>query len=210
LKRDKTHFIASDSNTQEQKSNLRIISGDLRGKKLHPIRGALTRPTADRLRESIFNILFSQVRDAVVLDLFAGTGALGIEALSRGAEYAVFVEKQKDALSVIEQNLRSCRLENSAKIIRWDIANNLNCLNSPDSRLFNLVFMDPPYNRNLICETLRHLHRSGCLEKGATVVAEHSPPEMIPENIAEFMMTDQRKYGKTRVSFLEYVTEIEN
>jgi len=191
-------------------SNLRIISGDLRGKKLHPIRGTVIRPTADRLRESIFNILSFQIRDAVVLDLFAGTGALGIEALSRGAEYAVFVEKHKDALAVIEQNLRSCRLEDRAKIIRWDIASNLNCLSSSDSRLFNLIFMDPPYNRNLISETLRHLHRSRCLEKGATVVVEHAPPEPVPENIAEFVIADQRKYGKTLVSFLDYVIEIES
>jgi len=183
---------------------LRIISGTLRGRKLHAIHGIAIRPTADRVRESIFNILFSQVLDAVVLDLFAGTGAFGIEALSRGAESSVFIDNSRNAVSVIKKNILTCRIEDRSRIILWNIINNLNCLKSSSS-LFNLVFMDPPYNQNLIIPALHNLHQSRSLEKGACIVAEHSDSEPIPENISAFTITDQRKYGNTLVSFLEYI-----
>ena len=145
---------------------LRIIGGELKGKKLYTIPGTLIRPTADRLRESIFNILSYLVKEAVVLDLFAGTGALGIEALSRGADSAVFIDNNKKALSVIERNIQSCAVDNRSQIIRWDIVKNLNCINSVDSK-FNLVFMDPPYNKGMIKPTLNNLHDSGYHGKDA-------------------------------------------
>lgn len=197
--------------------DMRIISGSLRGKKLHGIRGMAIRPTADRLRESVFNIISAYVRDAVVLDMFAGTGALGIEALSRGASSAAFVDNSPRSLSVIERNLRSCALENRARIIRWDIRRRLSPLTASASR-FDLVFMDPPYNRNLIEPALRNLRSSQALQKDALVVVEHSLSEAIPKALAmpdsapnaqtsvqqPFAITDQRKYGNTLVSFLEY------
>ncbi len=182
---------------------MRIISGTLRGRKLHAISGIAIRPTSDMVRESIFNILFSQVLDAVVLDLFAGTGAFGIEALSRGAESSVFIDNSKNAISVIKKNILTCRIEDRSKILLWNIVNNLNCLKS-SSPLFNLVFMDPPYNKNLIIPALHNLHLSQSLENGACIVLEHSDFEPIPENISGFKITDHRKYGNTLVSFLEY------
>jgi 16S rRNA (guanine966-N2)-methyltransferase len=184
---------------------LRIISGSLRGKKLHSVRGRMTRPTADRLRESIFNILSFHIRNAVVLDLFAGTGAFGIEALSRGAAFAVFVEKQRPALSVIRANVCSCAYEERAKIIRWDIRHNLNCLRSLPGLPFDLVFMDPPYNKDLIMPALRGLHHANVLKKGACIVVEHALQERIPEDSVEYVIADQRRYGKTLVSFLDYM-----
>lgn len=183
---------------------MRIIGGSLRGKKLQSVRGAAVRPTADRLRESIFSILFSRVRDAVVLDLFAGTGALGLESISRGAEFAVFIDHSRDAVSAIARNTKSCNLELQTKIIRWNIAANLNCIRS-HRPAFDLVFMDPPYNRNLVRPALFNLQRSDCLEKGAVVVVEHAAAEPIPEDLPALKIDDQRKYGKTLVSFLGYV-----
>ncbi|MFC1812924.1 16S rRNA (guanine(966)-N(2))-methyltransferase RsmD [Thermodesulfobacteriota bacterium] len=183
---------------------LRIIGGDLRGKKLHSIRGAKIRPTADRLRESIFNILGLRVRDTVVLDLFAGTGALGLEALSRGADSAVFIENDKGALSLIERNIRSCNFNDKARTIKWDIKKNLNCIKST-SPTFDLVFMDPPYNGKAIRPALLNLQRSGALEEDALIIVEHSPLEAIPEDILELTVVDQRRYGKALVSFLNYV-----
>jgi 16S rRNA (guanine966-N2)-methyltransferase len=183
---------------------LRIISGDLKGKKLRTVHGKAIRPTADRLRESIFNILSSRVLEAVVLDLFAGTGALGIEALSRGAESAVFIDSSSKALAIISSNIKSCDLDNRATIIKWNIKYNLNCLklNVPP---FDLIFLDPPYNQNMIKSALIHLDRSGSIKKGACLVVEHSPVEPIPEDLFVFQMKDQRRYGKTLVSFLNYV-----
>jgi len=186
---------------------LRIIGDELRGNKLYTTPGTLIRPTADRLRESIFNILSNLVKKAVVLDLFAGTGALGIEALSRGAESAVFIDDNKTALSVVERNIQACAVDNRSQIIRWNIVKNLNCLRSIGSK-FDLVFMDPPYNNGMIKPTLINLHDSGSLGNEACIVIEHNCLEPIPETCRQFELIDQRKYGKKLISFIRYVVTI--
>jgi len=183
---------------------LRVISGSLRGKKLHAVRGMKVRPTADRLRESIFNIISSRVHEAVVLDLFAGTGALGIEAISRGAESAVFIDNNQGALAVIARNIKSCAYGMRTKVINWDISQNLNCIKS-SLPAFNLIFMDPPYRRDIIKPALLNLFHSSSLAKGAYVVIEHADAEPIPADLDAYKIDDQRKYGKTVVSFLNYV-----
>jgi 16S rRNA (guanine966-N2)-methyltransferase len=176
----------------------------LKGRKLVTVAGKETRPTADRVRESIFNILGQSVQGARVVDLYSGTGAMGIEALSRDAQFAFFVDDQKTALAALAKNLKSCSLESRTSTIKWNIKDNLNILRSHQPA-FNLVFMDPPYNKDMIRPTLSHLTRSHCLANGARLVIEHSPREPIPANQAEFDMTDQRRYGKTLVSFLIYM-----
>ncbi|MEW6672588.1 MAG: 16S rRNA (guanine(966)-N(2))-methyltransferase RsmD [Thermodesulfobacteriota bacterium] len=183
---------------------MRIIGGRLKGKRLFSIPGKKVRPTADRLRESIFNILSFRVPEAIVLDLFSGTGAFGIEALSRGASHAVFIEKSKEALSVIKRNIQAGKLDRQAQVIRWDVTKNLNCLRRIAFR-YDLVFMDPPYNRDMVQKALRSLYYGDCLNRGGWVVVEHSASEPIPENISEFAISDQRKYGKTLVTFLTNV-----
>ncbi|MCP4350736.1 MAG: 16S rRNA (guanine(966)-N(2))-methyltransferase RsmD [Desulfobacterales bacterium] len=201
---------------------LRIISGKLRGKKLLRIRGMDIRPTSDQVRESIFNIISSQVRGTSVLDLFAGTGALGIEALSRGAESAVFIDNNKISLSVIEKNIKSCNFEDKTKIIKWNIATSLNCIKSAQPP-FNLVFMDPPYRENLAESALHNLHKSRSLENGACIIVEHPfqnnatshfslltshfplLTSHFPLLTSHFSLLTQRKYGKTLVSFLSYM-----
>lgn len=183
---------------------LRIIAGKFKGKKLYSVRGKAIRPTADRTRESMFNILSHQVPGAMVLDLFAGTGALGIEALSRGAESAVFVDNSRESLSVIRRNVESCALDDRADIIKWDIEKNLNCLKAVKTG-FDLVFIDPPYHRNLLKPTLLNLDQSNALKNGSCIVVEHASLEPIPTDLLTFELTDQRRYGKTLVSFLNYV-----
>ena len=183
---------------------LRIIGGTLKGKKLYSVRDTSIRPTADKLRESIFNILSQRVVNAVVIDLFAGTGALGIEALSRGAESALFVDNAKKALSVLRKNIDSCKLDQKANIIKWNIRQNLNCIKSKKQH-FDLIFLDPPYDQDLIKPTLFNLDKCQSLKNGACIVVEHSLFETIPTDLSAFDLLDQRKYGKTLVSFLNYV-----
>ncbi len=179
---------------------LRIIAGELRGRRLAAVPGILTRPTADRTRESIFNILGHAVRDAQVLDLFAGTGAYGIEALSRGAAAAVFVEIGRQALSVLQSNLAACRLADRSRVIRWDAGRNLNCLRVGCGP-FHLAFMDPPYHAGLVTPALQHLAQTRCMSPGAMIVVEHDDRE--PVAAAEpYALADRRRYGKTVVSFL--------
>ncbi|QTA82981.1 16S rRNA (guanine(966)-N(2))-methyltransferase [Desulfonema limicola] len=187
---------------------MRIIAGNLKGRKLNSVKGNAVRPTSDRMRESIFNILSRQVRHAVVLELFAGTGAMGIEAMSRGAASAVFIDKYKEALLTINKNIQTCRLGDKTRVISWDIAKNLKCLDSYDP-CFNLVFMDPPYNKNLIKPGLKHICKSRSLAPEAVIVLEHSKDELIPEDISGLSVFDQRKYGKNLVSFICYdMTEL--
>ena len=182
---------------------LRIISGELKGKRLLTPKGIKIRPTTDRIRESIFNILFSRILNSVVLDLFAGTGALGIEALSRGASFAIFIDSDMDALSVIEKNVAVCGLQDRIKIIRADIVKN-NIALSNGFPSVNLVFMDPPYN-NMIKPALINLSASRFLQKNALIIIEHAIEETLPEYLLEYKISDQRRYGKTLVSFLNYM-----
>jgi 16S rRNA (guanine966-N2)-methyltransferase len=121
-----------------------------------------TRPTTDRIRESLFNILAGSIQDRRVLDLFAGTGALGIEAISRGAASAVFVDQARAALAAIRRNIRDLGLDARTRIIHWDIRKNLNCLAS-DPQAFDLVFMDPPYETHAVAPALRALISSGAM-----------------------------------------------
>ena len=183
---------------------LRIIAGQLKGRKLASVPGLKIRPTSDRIREAIFNILAMRIRAAAVLDLFAGTGALGLEALSRGAGSAVFVDFDRDAVAVLRHNVMGSGMEKQTQILRWDIVRNLNCLIAFEHR-FNLVFMDPPYSKNTIVPVLTNLQRSACLQNGAMVVIEHCRQEPVPEKHGPFRLSDQRKYRKTLVSFMDYM-----
>lgn len=184
--------------------SLRIISGELKGKRLFSPKGVKIRPTADRIRESIFNILAPRIPDSVVLDLFAGTGALGIEALSRRASFAIFIDSDKEALAVIEKNVSACRLQGRVKIIRADIVKNNAALKNVYPPV-DLVFMDPPYNKNLIKPALINLSASRFLQKNALIIIEHAMTETLPEYVEEYTLSDQRRYGKTLVSFLNYM-----
>jgi 16S rRNA (guanine966-N2)-methyltransferase len=183
---------------------LRIISGDLKGRKLRSVSGTKTRPTANRTREAIFNILASRIPGSRVLDLFAGTGAFGIEALSRKAESAVFIDSDIDAISVLQANIKRLSLERRTKILRWDLTKSLNCLQSLDVA-FDLVFADPPYNKNMIETSLRNLHRSQSLAAGSHIVLEHSHREAVSTDQLPFRVADRRRYGKTLVTILDYV-----
>ncbi len=182
----------------------RIVGGRLRGKKLQRIDGAI-RPTADRTREAIFNILGQQVIDARVLDVFAGSGALGLEALSRGARSAVFIDNQPAALKLIGQNIRHCRVQAHARVIRCAIP--LQPLPTVDAP-FDWIFVDPPYKMGMIGPALRWLMSGGGLHGDSHIVIEHDRSESVADLLANdpaltlFILFDVRRYGKAGVSFL--------
>lgn len=184
-------------------SFLKIIAGNLKGKKLFSTKGRDIRPTSSRLRESLFNILSNRVFNAITLDLFAGTGALGIESLSRGALFSYFIDNKKDAISIINKNINLCSLQKKSKILKWDIVVNLNCIKCFNPK-FNLVFMDPPYGIEAIKPTLINLQQSRSLRADACIVVEHSSFVQFPKNIPAFKIMDQRKYSKTTLSFLTH------
>jgi len=179
---------------------MRIIAGKFKGKKLLPMRGAATRPTSAKVREAIFSIRGDRVTGARVLDLFAGTGAFGLEAISRGAAHAVFIDSEKDAVELIRRNVAACRAEDAATVICWNILRNLSCLPRTANQ-FDLVFIDPPYNQDAIQPTLVHLAGSGTLASGASIIVEHGAQEAVPDAVSGLVVTDRRKYGKTRITF---------
>jgi 16S rRNA (guanine966-N2)-methyltransferase len=183
---------------------LRVIAGEFKGRRLRTVAGLRTRPTAERTREAIFNILGPTVRQAHLLDLFAGTGAFGIEGLSRGAASAVFIEVDREASNVLIGNLQACGLAGRTRVLRWNAARKLNCLRHHEPK-FQLVFMDPPYGRGLVAPALSHLHTSGCVADGARLVIEHDVNDLLPEPAEPYRLQDQRRYGRTLVSFLAYV-----
>jgi len=179
---------------------MRIIGGDRRKKKLIAVPGLSTRPTSDRVKETLFNIIQTRVRGAFVLDLFSGTGALGLEALSRGADHCLFVDSQKQALDTCRKNISACKYDEKSTVIQWDIAKNLNCL-SRYSKPMDLVFIDPPYKKGLADLALAHLVQVGAIAPDGLVIVEHAAGDP-PEFGDVLSLTETRKYGKTALSFL--------
>jgi len=181
---------------------MRIVSGSAGGLHLKVPKGYKLRPTADQVREAIFNILASRfpLTDTTILDLFAGTGALGIEALSRGAHSVVFVDPSPEAQRVIHTNLILTGLHRRGRILRAYTAKGIKVAEGQKWR-FAGVFLDPPYDEGWIDKTLRLLAQSPILEPGAWVVVEHSLQEEGVLEYAPLVLTDRRRYGTTGVSF---------
>jgi len=186
---------------------MRIISGACRGRKLVPLKGLDIRPTSDRIRETIFNILGSRVRHAQVLDLFAGSGALGLEALSRGAAHAVFVDISETACHMIRQNIDRCRVREQTSLIQQDL---FAPWTDPAmaSRCFDLIFLDPPYGRDYVAKTLEHHHLSALLSENGIIVAEHATQETLSRPMAGLDIFRKKKYSRTTVSFLTRTQDI--
>jgi len=177
---------------------MRIISGVCRGRKLNTLEGDNTRPTADRVKESVFNILGTSVIDRNVLDLFAGSGNLGLEALSRGAASCVFVDSSKAAMKVIEVNIAACRFQEKSKTYLTEFRNVISRFRKGQ---FDLVFLDPPYHKNMGVEALQLL--SEAVSADVIVVLETDGDEEVPEIVGAFERYDVRNYGRIKVSFFQ-------
>jgi len=178
---------------------MRVIAGAFKGRVLAPVKGRI-RPTAAKVREAIFNILGEAVAEARVLDLFAGTGALGIEALSRGAQEAVFVEDHPEALKVLHRNLEDLGLTARAQVFPGAVNPALKKLAARKDR-FSLAFLDPPYGGGAAAHALAALAAADLLSPQAWVVAEHSRRDSLPEICGGLTRRELRRYGDTQVAF---------
>lgn len=181
---------------------LRVIAGQARGRGLRALRGLKLRPTAERAREALFDILGAEVSGAVVLDLYAGTGSLGIEALSRGAARATFVEADRHGAALIRQNLARCRF--TGQVLTQEVGRVLAGL-ARRGVSFTLVFLDPPYGSGEVARALRRLGRGGLVAPGGLVVAEHAEGHVLDETYGELGLVDRRRYGRTCLSFFRRV-----
>ncbi len=180
---------------------MRIISGSLKGKKLFSPKKQCLRPTSDRVKETIFNVLSGLIEGKVVLDLYAGTGSLGIEALSRGAKRAVFVEKGRQAIRLIERNLAQCGFKINSEIISKDVNRVIGILKSKGES-FDIIIMDPPYEKGLIEKTLKKLQSERIYHEESILVIEHDRREPILEDSYGWQLFRQIKIGDTLISFL--------
>jgi len=180
---------------------MRIISGNLKGRKLADLSGNDIRPTSDRVREAVFNILGQKMRDARVLDLFAGTGALGLEALSRGAAHAVFVDGAASSCGIIQKNIDRCHMDQLTTLIHLDIMGRPfppTLMDTP----FDLIFMDPPYGKGYVETTLAKAGFMDLLAPSGIIITEQSVKEPLIKVANGLDIYRQKKYSKTFISFL--------
>lgn len=187
---------------------MRVIAGEHKGRRLAAVPGKGTRPTADKVKESMFNMIGPYFDGGWALDLYAGTGSLGIEALSRGAERAVFVERDARAFAIVKQNVAACRLEEKAELYKNDASRALQALAKRNLR-FDLVFLDPPYAQQKIVEEITVLQEQNLLADGAWIVAEHDVAITLPEVIGKCRVNRAATYGDTAVTLYEYDREYE-
>ncbi|GAA4712768.1 16S rRNA (guanine(966)-N(2))-methyltransferase RsmD [Brevibacillus fulvus] len=184
---------------------MRVIAGEHRGRPLNAVPGKGTRPTTDKVKESIFNMIGPFFEGGVVLDLYAGTGSLGIEALSRGAEKAVFVEMDAKAFSVVKQNVAALRLDERAEIYKIEASRALKVLGKRALQ-FDFVFLDPPYAKQKVKENMEDLQKLGLLAEGAIIVAEHDAATELPQLVGHCRSVRQAQYGDTGVTIYRYET----
>ncbi len=181
---------------------MRVIGGSARGRRLKVPKGRAVRPTAARVKESLFNILPHDFTGLTVLDLFAGSGNVSIEALSRGAAKAVLVDESSRSTASIKGNLRQLGLIDRTEVWTAPVFRSLRKL-AKSGETFDLVFLDPPYDREWVGRTLGVIANCALLSRTGRVVAEHSAREPVRSRYADLVLNDQRRYGDTLLSFFK-------
>ena len=178
---------------------MRVVAGERKGMPLKAIPGNTTRPTTDKVKESIFNIIGPFFDGGIALDLFAGSGGLGIEALSRGAEHALFIEKDSKAFQVLKDNIQKCRYEARAELFRIDAKRAVKALLKRDIEL-KYVFLDPPYHQKEYYDLVQILVEHDKVQKDGIILCEHAKEVELPHNFNDFTLQRQETYGGTIIS----------
>ena len=181
---------------------MRIISGKARGTKLYTLDGNdITRPTLDRIKESLFSIIQEKLIDSIVLDLFAGSGALGLESISRGAEKAYLCDKNKKSIEIIKKNIQKCHMENETTVIFDDFKK---CIEKINQKV-DIIFIDPPYESNLAIEAVKQILKQNILNNKSLIIIE-TDDELREINqikdLKNLEIIDTRKYGRVKLIFL--------
>ena len=175
---------------------MRVITGSARGRRLSELSGMETRPTTDRVKEGLFNVIQFDIEGRRVLDLYAGTGQLGIECLSRGAAHCTFVDRRKDAAAVIRENLRVTRLGERARVVQADA---LSFLRGAGEQ-YHLIFLDPPYDGNLLNPTIKTLAGIDILSGNGIIICESRADQELPELPLPFQKSKDYRYGRIKVT----------
>ena len=175
---------------------MRVISGSARGRRLKELQGMETRPTTDKVKESLFNIIQFDIPGRKILDLFGGTGQLGIESLSRGAAHCTFVDQRRDAVKLIRENLNECRLAEQAKVIQGD---SLAFLTSCREK-FDVIFLDPPYHTDLMDRALELVTKIDILSENGIIVCETMAERELPQLSAPYEWGKDYRYGQIKLT----------
>ena len=182
---------------------MRIISGVARGTKLYTLEGELTRPTLDRVKESIFNIIQNRIQDSLVLDLFAGSGAISLEFASRGAKKVVLCDKSRDAINIINKNIEKTHLKDKLEVYNIDY---LECLKKIKDIKFDLIYLDPPYKTDYAIKSIREIIELKLYHDESLIIVETDDQNVINEIEKEnLQIIDKRKYGRALITFLKIV-----
>ncbi len=184
---------------------MRVITGTAKGKRLLVPKDERVRPTTDRIKETLFNIINSYVRDAVIIDCFAGTGGIGIEALSRGARQAYFIDNHRESIQLIKKNLEITRLEQKGTVLPIETSSALTSLAHKDVKA-DIIFMDPPYHLNIISSLIEIISQNTLLAEDGIIIAEHDNGIELEDHIGSFTKVDQRDYGITVMSYYKEQT----
>lgn len=179
---------------------MRIIAGDLKGRKIVAPPGSDVRPTFDKVKEALFSILMEEIYGAKILDLFAGSGNLGLEALSRGAEKVYFCDKSKESIKAINDNIKTCGVGDKSIVLWGDFKV---CLGRIKDEI-DIIFLDPPYEENLISAAMEKIEEYGLLSKDGVICCETGKREELPEETESFTMFKERRYGNTFLRFYMY------
>ena len=179
---------------------MRIITGEYKGRRLEAPKTYDVRPTSDKVKEAIFDMLIPYYKDDFVcLDLFAGTGNLGLEALSRGASKCYFSDSSRESLKLIRTNIKICEAEEYSVILSGDFRNNINRV----SDKVDVIFLDPPYASQFYLDALSEIKKAGILNEGGCIVCEHSDRDPLPDEYEGFVKVKDRRYGNIGVSIYE-------
>lgn len=181
---------------------MRITTGKLKNRLILSRKGKETRPTQERVKESIFSIIFDKIEDAVFLDLFSGTGNMSFEALSRGAKRAIMIEKNTEAIKVIIDNVNRLKLDNVCRAYKNDVNRAIEILKNKNES-FDIIFMDPPYKENLTTAVLEKISKFDILNDDGIIICEHSRYEVLDNSIGKFVKYDEREYNRKVISFFK-------
>ncbi|WP_339149784.1 MULTISPECIES: 16S rRNA (guanine(966)-N(2))-methyltransferase RsmD [unclassified Sutcliffiella] len=178
---------------------MRVVSGKWKGRQLKAVPGMNTRPTTDKVKEAVFNIIGPYFDGGLALDLFGGSGSLGIEAISRGMDKAIFVDKDGKAIQTIKQNVEAFDLKEQVEVYRNDAIRALNALKKREIQ-FDLILLDPPYKKHHLEDLIHKISEYGLLSPTGLIMAEHSNDVKLPKQMGGFIRTRQEDYGLTVIS----------
>lgn len=184
---------------------MRVVSGTCKGRSLKAVPGSSTRPTTDKVKEAIFNMIGPYFDDGIGLDLFAGSGGLGIEALSRGLEKVIFVDRDPKAIQVIKENIAACDVTDKTEVYRNDADRALKAILKREI-CFDYIFLDPPYKKQQLLKLLETMNHEKLLKPNGIIVCEHASDVELPSDVGDFKTIKKEQYGIIGITIYQNIT----